>query len=236
MEDELYHDLFYFKTIGKKPQYLVGKKNKSKWKAFKKSATLYEVYPKKNYVGTSKKLLDLSKGNLFKSYMKKKGLLKGKIWRIVVKESEIKSLWQHFHFSPEFGGHRGLWAMYYAISRLYYIPHLKAYIQELLKECQVCRETRVDPEAPPIAAIVPSKPMMVWQADYIGPFPADIKTAHTYGLNIIDCFSKKLWSFTTEKQSDEHFIASIEKAKEECNGYPMRIHTDNGGPFISSGK
>lgn len=235
MEVEHYHDLFYFKTIGKKPQHLVGKKNKSKWRAFKKTATLYEVHPKKKFMEIPRSLLDMSKGNLFRLQKKKKGLLKGKIWKIVVKKSEIEELWNHFHSSPEFGGHRGLWAMYNAISRIYYIPHMKAYIQELLRECQVCRETKVNPEAPPIVAIVPSEPMMVWQADYIGPFPADVKTGHMYALNIIDCFSKKLWSFTTEKQSDQHFIASIEKAKEECNGYPKRIHTDNGGPFISSG-
>ena len=235
MEGELYHDLFYYKTLGKKPQNLVGKKNKEKWRSFKVTCSHYAVYPKKKYIGTPLHMLDISKGNLFKEVEKKKGLLRGKRWRLVVKKDEFEALWNHFHSSSEFGGHRGLWAMCNAIGRIYYVPHMRDLIKEKLKDCLVCRETRFEPDAPPISAIVPPRPMQVWQADYIGPFPPDEKTGHIYALNIIDCFSKKLWSFTTEKQSDEHYMDSVKDAAKECNGYPDRLHTDNGGPFISAG-
>ena len=37
----------------------------------------------------------------------------------------------------------------------------------------ICNQTRVKPEPPPIQAIVPKKPLEVWQFDYIGLFPED---------------------------------------------------------------
>jgi transposase InsO family protein len=126
--------------------------------------------------------------------------------------------------------------MYEAITRLYYIPQIRRWLSKKLNNCMVCKETRVDPQAPPISAIVPPNPMMVWQGDYIGAFPADVRTADQYGLVIIDCFSKKLFVYTTERQSDKHYMESMEDAFIRAGGKPVRIHTDNGGPFVSHGK
>jgi hypothetical protein len=67
--------------------------------------------------------------------------------------------------------------------------------KEKLKQCDVCGQTRVKPEAPPLVAVVPSQPCEVWQADYIGYFPADAETGANCSLQIIDCFSKRLLAF-----------------------------------------
>lgn len=63
--------------------------------------------------------------------------------------------------------------MYLAISRSYYIPKLRLTLEKALKNCMICNQTRVKPEPPPIQAIVPLRPLQIWQFDYIGPFPED---------------------------------------------------------------
>lgn len=63
--------------------------------------------------------------------------------------------------------------MYLAITRAYYIPKLRSLLEKALKSCMICNQTRVKPEVPPVQAIVPEKPLQIWQFDYIGPFPED---------------------------------------------------------------
>ena len=73
MDEKLFHDLFYYKINGKKPQHLKGAKNKGKWRSFQKTSRLYEVFPKKGFEGTPRDLLDTYQGNLFRVFEKKKG-------------------------------------------------------------------------------------------------------------------------------------------------------------------
>ena len=63
--------------------------------------------------------------------------------------------------------------MYLGIQRTYFVPGLRAFLSGELKKCMVCNQTLVKPEHPPITAMVPEKPLEIWQFDYIGPFPKD---------------------------------------------------------------
>lgn len=63
--------------------------------------------------------------------------------------------------------------MFNGINRTYYIPGLRSFLSQELRNCMICNQTRVKPEHPPISAMVPEKPLQIWQFDYIGPFPAD---------------------------------------------------------------
>ena len=56
-----------------------------------------------------------------------------------------------------------------------------------------------------------------------------------YGLIGIDCFSKLLMGSVTKEQSDVHYCDTLKRCF-EMYGIPRRIHTDNGGPFVSECK
>jgi hypothetical protein len=65
MEWSDYHDYFYFKTRGKKPQRFCGKPNKQAWKNFKRSCTHFEVQAIKGHENVSKRNLNLDMVNEF---------------------------------------------------------------------------------------------------------------------------------------------------------------------------
>ena len=74
--------------------------------------------------------------------------------------------------------------MYLGITRTYYIPNLRKILLDGLKNCMICNQTKVKPKPSPIQAMVPAKPLSIWQFDYIEPFPEDTVKFNLF-LNIL---------------------------------------------------
>ena len=74
--------------------------------------------------------------------------------------------------------------MYLGITRAYYIPNLRKILLDGLKNYMICNQTRMKPKPPPIQAMVPAKPLSIWQFDYIKLFPEDTVKFNLF-LNIL---------------------------------------------------
>lgn len=236
MEKQKYNEVLEYVLSKKKPERFAGSRKRDSFKVWKRNIQRRYTFRVKKE-GKEKLLLFknllLEDVHLIKKTFSRRE--RRNCFKIVVCEDEFQSIWNHFHVSNVTGGHRGLWQCVSAIRKNYFIPNLRNIITERLRKCSVCCQTRVKASPPPLFAVVPTEPLQIWQADYIGAFPDDSTNGHRYALVILDCFSKLMYLSTTPAQSDRHYTKSIEEFI-ELAGHPKRIHTDNGGPFVSQCK
>ena len=107
-------------------------------------------------------------------------------------------------------------------------PNMNTEIEELVKHCNACQESRPSPPAAPLHPWEwPSKPWSRLHLDFAGPF-----LGHSY-LILVDAYSKWL---------DVHIMNSTTSAKTieklrmvfSVHGLPHKIVTDNGTAFTSN--
>lgn len=100
MEEEIYQSIFDYVTKELRPSYLKGNVNKNKWKSFKRKCKNYWViFSSKNPTQT------IETGSLFRRCWSPK--FKRHLQKIVIRQSDLPKIWDHFHLNPECGGHRG---------------------------------------------------------------------------------------------------------------------------------
>jgi hypothetical protein len=167
MEEWKAREIFQWLVEEEKPARFVGKKNKESWKSWKKSVKLIEVKKK-----CDEKELSV-KNSIF---MKTKN---GKM-KIIVREHELKEVWETFHCDEDKGGHQGVNGMENRIGRHYIIPHLRKWLSKKVKECKICEQVRRKQIIPPSAPFLAKEKSKMWQIDYIGKFPCDAKTGHWF--------------------------------------------------------
>jgi hypothetical protein len=99
MELRLFAEIFYFLTKNMRPKRFDGLMHKDDYKSWKRN--IQQTY------SVEKK--DVKQELIFMNcLLMRKG--KGGVKRIVVKKSELETIWQKFHVHKESGGHQGnLW-------------------------------------------------------------------------------------------------------------------------------
>ena len=182
MENQEYEEVVDYLVNGYIPYRLSGRINKDRRKTFKGKCTHLAL---SNDASTrrdnSRCLLRITKsGN-----------------RIVLRESDLVATWEHFHLDPTTGGHNGIYTMSLTIRRKYYMPKMKEWLSSSIKNCNTCRQTTLPAAPAPTKAELPKRPNLMWQMDYISPFPPDTRTGSRYGLVVIDCHSKITMAFST---------------------------------------
>ena len=219
MDNEEYEDIVsYLLSNGEvTPPRLIGRRNKDKRRTFKEKCTHYELIPNAASCDPDTRCL------LRKT---KSGS------RFVLRKKDLDKTWDHFHLDPVAGGHNGLHTMRLTIQRQYYMPKMREWLEEKKKECNTCRQTTVPVVPAPTAAELPSAPNLMWQMDYIGPFPVDNKTGSRYGLVVIDCHSK-LTMFMHHRNQCHQLVWAFLQSLFPTYGMPKVIKSDNGGPFVA---
>lgn len=100
MDDKSYRNIFDYVTKHFKPLSFWGKENKNKWKSFKKKCKNFVVvFPTKNPTQT------IETGTLFRRCWSP--TFKRHLQKIVIRQSDLPKIWEHFHLSSDCGGHRG---------------------------------------------------------------------------------------------------------------------------------
>lgn len=142
--------------------------------------------------------------------------------RVVVPPPGRKSVLQELHET-----HPGISKMKSLARNYVWWPRMDAEIEEVVKKCNACQETRHAPPAAPIHPWEwPSQPWSRLHMDFAGPW-----RGHQF-LVIVDSHSKWL---------DAHILSSISSAKTieklrevfATHGFPRKIVTDNGTAFTS---
>ena len=142
--------------------------------------------------------------------------------RVIVPPQGRKSLLQELHQT-----HPGITKMK-ALARGYiWWPKMDSQIEDLVKTCTVCQESRPSPAAAPLHPWEwPSQPWSRLHLDFAGPF-----CDHMF-LVLVDAHSKWI---------DVHLMSSITSTKTieklrvifATHGFPQKVVTDNGPSFTS---
>ena len=82
----------------------------------------------------------------------------------------------------------------------------------------------------PHYAVLPKKPLEIWQVDFIGRFPADPETGSKWFCVVIDCMSKILWGEDFIICSFERFSSWFDELLSQ-EGKPTLIQCDNASIF-----
>ena len=170
-----YNDVVVFLLDGKTPGSMAGTINKYKRKDFKRKCINYRLVESAREIFRDGKRCLLK---ITKSFERP---------RVVLRVCDLEEVWQHFHVDPKTGGHAGIHAMELMILREYYMPSLRKWLTEMKRSCHTCKQTVIPVVPPPTAAELPKTPCVMWQMDYIGPFPPDSNTGARYGFIVIDC-------------------------------------------------
>ena len=115
-----------------------------------------------------------------------------------------------------------------ALARSYiWWPKMDQDIEELVKKCQVCQESRASPPSAPLHPWQwPTQPWSRLHLDFAGPY-----MGHTY-LVIVDACSKWLDAHIMSTISSEKTIETL-RSVFATHGIPQMIVTDNGSSFTS---
>ena len=115
-----------------------------------------------------------------------------------------------------------------ALARSYtWWPKMDQDIEELVKKCQVCQESRASPPSAPLHPWQwPTQPWSHLHLDFVGPY-----MGHTY-LVIVDACSKWLDAHIMLTISSEKTIETLISVF-ATHGIPQMIVMDNGSSFTS---
>ena len=162
----------------------------------------------------------------YKSRVKELSVVDGCIlWgaRVVVPQQGRKAVLDELHET-----HPGCSKMK-ALARSYvWWPKMDSDIENMIKHCQVCQESRPSPPTAPLHPWEwPSKPWSRLHLDFAGPF-----LGHNY-LVLVDAHSKwmdvQLMTSTTSAKTIEKLRMIF-----STHGLPLKIVTDNGTAFTSN--
>ena len=135
----------------------------------------------------------------------------------------------------ELGLSSGIKSFHYAVNTKYLIP--RTYTEQWLKKqsnYQLTRQPMIKKDDDKIIALAPNA---VWMADamflpkYIEFNKDSDGKAYIGLLNIIDVFSKKLWSYPIQADDQSTTIKSVADLISEINVRPKRFISDNGASF-----
>ena len=157
-----------------------------------------------------------------------KGLIK--IFVCSDDEDRISNLVQLIH---EESGHRGRDEVFRRISESY-VGISKEKVAELLLKCQNCKyhtPLTSNPGIIPIRAFYPWERIQLDMVD-LRQFESR-NNGYKYILNLIDCFSKYVFSVPL-RQKDADSVFNFLEELFLTEGYPYIIHTDNGREFKNS--
>ena len=116
-----------------------------------------------------------------------------------------------------------------ALARSYiWWPKMDRDIEDLVKKCRVCQESRASPPSAPLHPWQwPAQPWARVHLDFAGPY-----LGHTY-LVIVDASSKWLDAHIMSSMSSEKTIETL-RSVFATHGLPQMIVTDNGPSFTSN--
>jgi len=165
MEDREAEELYDWLVSGEKPARFVGRSNKNSWKSWKKKVREYQI----------KKKNESEEWSFENSQVL---LIRGGVFKIIVRKSELEDFWKKFHESKEMGSHQGVNAMEQRMKMAYHVPKLREWLSRKVKECKICEQVRKKKVVPPRAPFLASEKEKLWMIDYIGKFTNDAETGH----------------------------------------------------------
>jgi hypothetical protein len=119
-------------------------------------------------------------------------------WRILPKRSELHQILVKFHDEVS---HAGRDRMTAAIFAKYWWPDgAKADIESYIKSCPICLQKNGCRLRPQLLPIISRGHRERCQFDLV-EFPTDPTTGHRWLLNIINCHSKFVWSFSLKTKT-----------------------------------
>ena len=179
--------------------------------------------------------LDNQLGHLRPHCSVQNGLVKYKNERVFIEDDESKlAILRALHDSPT-AGHFGYQKTYAAVSKEFFWPQMKIWIEEYCKSCDVCQRTKQKKHKPygllqtmPIA----NRPWSIQQMDFIGPLP---KSSGFDSIFVVICPLTKLTHFIpvnssiTVQELSKIYMSNIYKA----HGLPDTIVSDRDKLFTS---
>ncbi len=125
-----------------------------------------------------------------------------------------------YHF-----GHHGVTKITAALKNTFYIPRMRRHVRDFCLGCAICARLRLKtfPRNPHAHLYQPSSPMEILDVDFLYMDPVG---RHRYILNIVDRYSKKLFSVATTGMTSKIVIRCLRQLF-SMFGAPQYICADN---------
>ena len=155
-------------------------------------------------------------------------------YAFVIPEHLVQSVMQGLHCSP-FSGHLGIKRTLQRAKERYFWPHMNNELHDFVKHCQVCAQTKLDPNhlKAPLQAINVNEPFVFWAMDYMGPLP-ETTQGNKHLLVVMDHFTKWCEVFPTKDQRAKTVAEILVSKIFSRFGPPTVIHSDQGRNFESN--
>lgn len=107
-------------------------------------------------------------------------------------------------------------------------------IRDYVQRCDKCQHNQPLVTRPPSKNIIENGKMHRWIADSVDmSFYASLNDGYCWILNIIDSYSKFVWSFALKDKTMATYVKVFRKLF-QTEGPPRKLHTDNGTEFKNS--
>jgi hypothetical protein len=154
--------------------------------------------------------------------------------RIVIPDSLVQSIFDHYHNNSLNGAHYGLEKFWLKLSEECWAPDLFSRCRKYYNDCITCRENRtIKVKNSETLRVVATKPNQVLQMDHV---IVDVETpeGYKYILSVQDVCSRKLWLFAVKTlTAEETFIILLEQMF-YVDDFPDYFISDMGGAFDSA--
>lgn len=224
MDHHEYRNIMFLLRTGERPTQYKGKINNSRYQQWKKMVLMnyfvHDDFPTQ--------LLRGNKDDLTRMRFDT-GIAVSKLpVRRVVLHHELGDLWEEFHNN---NNHCRLWGVYNSVRQVYYVKNMREWIEHNLQQCKACNfKKNGQDNYVPHYAVLPKKPLEIWQVDFIGSFPADSQTGSKWFCVVIDCMSKILWGEDFITCTFERFSGWFDELLGE-EGNPTLVQCDNASIF-----